>query len=88
MRRRGPPWSAYRWHRLVDLNEDDYTRALQGAKVFLATGIEEGSPHAPLEAMTCGCPVVGFNGIGGADLMLGGGTEQNCILVENGNYPC
>lgn len=37
--------------------------------------------------MACGCLAVGFNGIGGADLMIGSGREQNCILVENGNYP-
>ncbi|MDE0198910.1 MAG: hypothetical protein OXK78_12005, partial [Caldilineaceae bacterium] len=40
-----------------------------------------------LEAMACGCLVVGFSGIGGGAFMRSEGPGQNCILVENGNVP-
>lgn len=40
-----------------------------------------------LEAMACGCLVVGYSGVGGAVYMKPEGPSQNCILVENGNVP-
>jgi len=37
--------------------------------------------------MAAGCIVIGFSGVGGNDYMVGEGKKQNCILIENGNYP-
>ncbi len=37
--------------------------------IFLATGFPEGCPLPPLEAMACGCLVVGCSGFGGMDYM-------------------
>ena len=44
-------------------------RTLASAHVFLATGFPEGCSLPPLEAMACGCLVVGFGGSGGFDYM-------------------
>jgi glycosyltransferase involved in cell wall biosynthesis len=38
-----------------------------------------------LEAMACGCLVVGYPGVGGHTYMVGEGAAQNCVLVENGD---
>lgn len=42
---------------------------LKTSDIFLATGFPEGCPLPPLEAMACGCLVVGFGGFGGWDYM-------------------
>ena len=44
------------------------------------TGKFEGNNISVLEAMACGCLVVGFTGAGGADFI----TEKTSVLVENG----
>jgi hypothetical protein len=36
--------------------------------------------------MASGCIVVGFSGFGGRDYMVGAGKNQNCVLVEEGNW--
>ena len=72
---------------LNELAEDQYAKELNTSKVFLATSSQEGMPTSTLEAMASGCIVVGFSGIGGNDYMMGEGENQNCILIENGNYP-
>jgi glycosyltransferase involved in cell wall biosynthesis len=69
------------------LTEDQYAKELNTSKVFLATSSQEGMPTSTLEAMASGCIVIGFSGIGGNDYMVGEGEKQNCILIENGNYP-
>ncbi len=42
---------------------------LSQSHIFLATGFPEGCPLPPLEAMACGCLVVGYAGFGGWDYM-------------------
>ena len=49
----------------------DYYRS---ADVFLWTGYPEGFGLPPLEAMACGCAVVGFTGGGGDEFMRNGST--------------
>ena len=81
------PHQTYRWARLHDLTENQYAAELGTSAVFLATSPQEGMPTSVLEAMAAGCLVLGFSGVGGNDYMVGEGHHQNCILIENGNYP-
>lgn len=50
--------------------------------IFVALGYPEGFSLPPLEAMACGCAVVGFSGGGGLEYMQ---NEENCIVVEDGD---
>jgi glycosyltransferase involved in cell wall biosynthesis len=43
--------------------------ALAASHLFLAAGFPEGCPLPPLEAMACGCVVVGYAGCGGYDYL-------------------
>ena len=72
---------------LRELSEDEYARHLREATVYVTTNMQEGMNSSVLEAMACGCLVVGFSGIGGGAFMRPEGPGQNCILVENGNVP-
>jgi hypothetical protein len=83
LKRKVGPLADYQWSRLLDLTEDQYAAELISSKVYLATGSREGANISVLEAMSAGCVVVGFSGIGGKDYMVAGGAEQNCVLVEN-----
>lgn len=57
------------WVPIEGLPPEGVARALAEAHVFLATGFPEGCPLPPLEAMACGCLVVGCAGFGGFDYM-------------------
>ena len=76
----------YNWVRLGNLNEEHYASQLAHSRIFLATSQEEGMPTSVLEAMASGCIVIGYSGLGGSDFMRGDGPDQNCMLVENGDY--
>ena len=52
------------------------------ADIFLAIGYPEGFALPPLEAMACGCAVIGFTGGGGLDHMIDGKTA---LVAEDGN---
>jgi len=58
------------------LTEREIIKAYQKADIFLATGYPEGFPRPPLEAMACGCAVVGFAGGGGEEYMEDGKTAM------------
>jgi len=85
--RKAGPHQKYQWARLQDLTENQYAAELATSAVFLATSPQEGMPTSVLEAMAAGCLVLGFSGVGGNDYLVGQGHHQNCILIENGNYP-
>ena len=74
------------WIHLHDLTLEQYALQLAESRIFLATSREEGMPTSILEAMASGCLVVGYAGLGGNDYMVGCEDNQNCVLVENGNY--
>lgn len=84
--RKQGPLRHYNWIRLGNLNEEHYASQLAHSRIFLATSQEEGMPTSVLEAMASGCIVIGYSGLGGRDFMRGDGPEQNCVLVENGDY--
>jgi hypothetical protein len=58
----------------------EVARMLSEAAVFLATSFPEGLARPPLEAMACGCLVVGFAGRGSLEYMR---HLQNCFLAED-----
>ncbi|MCZ0940595.1 MAG: glycosyltransferase [Caldilineaceae bacterium] len=84
---KGAPFTSFEWMPLRELSEDEYARHLREATVYVTTNMQEGMNSSVLEAMACGCLVVGFSGIGGGAFMRPEGSGQNCILVENGNVP-
>jgi hypothetical protein len=77
--------AGHSWLALRNMNEATYAHHLQQSALYLPTTLQEGLHASVLEAMACGCLVVGFSGIGGSDFMVGTGPTQNCMLVENGD---
>jgi SAM-dependent methyltransferase len=58
----------------------DVPRVLSESACFLATSFPEGLARPPLEAMACGCLVVGFAGRGSLEYM---DHLRNCYLAED-----
>lgn len=79
--------SQFSWQALGDLNEADYARYLQRSLVYLTPSAQEGLNVSVLEAMACGCLVVGYSGIGANEYVIANGDKQNYVAVENGNLP-
>lgn len=52
----------------------EMVRFFQESDIYLAIGYPEGFALPPLEAMACGCAVVGFTGGGGLEHMIDGET--------------
>lgn len=71
----------------ISILENRYSQAeiadlFRDADVFLAIGYPEGFALPPLEAMACGCAVVGFTGGGGREHMIDGETA---LVATDGN---
>lgn len=64
------------------LSESELIREYQKSDIFLASGYPEGFGLPPLEAMACGCAVVGFDGRGAAEYMIDGVTA---MVAEDGD---
>jgi glycosyltransferase involved in cell wall biosynthesis len=56
------------------LSQSELVVEYQKSDIFAPTGYPEGYPLPPLEAMACGCAVVGFTGGGGSDYMINNKT--------------
>ncbi|MEF3697000.1 glycosyltransferase family 1 protein [Desulfolutivibrio sp.] len=54
---------------IQDMTQAQVATALGQSHIFLAVGFPEGCPLPPLEAMACGCLVVGYAGLGGLDYL-------------------
>jgi glycosyltransferase involved in cell wall biosynthesis len=68
--------------KLIDkLNEAQVARVLRESKIFLPTGYLEGLPLPVMEAMACGCVLIGYHGQGARELFVNNGT----VNVEVGN---
>lgn len=74
------------WQMLDNLSENEYATQVRESSIFLNLSTEEGLVSSCLEAMSAGSIVVGFNSIGGQDMLKGDGPKQNCILAQNGDY--
>jgi len=75
-------------HVVDGLTQNELIQEYQKADIFLATGYPEGFSLPPLEAMCCGCSVVGFTGGGASEYMIDGLTalvskDGDCIDVAN-----
>lgn len=69
--------------RIVDgLTQNQLINEYQSADIFVATGYPEGFSLPPLEAMACGCVVVGFTGGGGGEFML---HNQTALVASDGD---
>lgn len=69
--------------KLVDgLTQNELIHEYQLADIFLATGYPEGFGLPPLEAMLCGCAVVGFTGGGASEFMI---DNETALVAEDGN---
>ncbi|MCE9630702.1 MAG: glycosyltransferase [Planctomycetia bacterium] len=64
------------------LSERDTAARLKSADVFLAISAQEALGLPPLEAMTAGCAVVGFPGVGGFEFMR---HLETALVVPNGD---
>jgi len=70
------------FHVVDGLTEDELIKEYQQADVFLATGYPEGLPLPQLEAMNCGCVVIGFSGGGGNEYMI---DEVTALVSADGD---
>lgn len=68
--------------RVVDgLTQSQLIEEYQKADIFLAMGYPEGFSLPPLEAMCCGCAVVGFTGGGANEFMI---HNQTALVAPDG----
>jgi hypothetical protein len=63
------------------LSLEQVAEVLSEVKIFLSSGTHEGCPLPPLEAMACGCLVVGYHGFGGREYF----RPEFSFPVEVGN---
>lgn len=69
--------------KVVDgLTQEKLIDEYQKADIFLATGYPEGFSLPPLEAMACGCVVVGFTGGAAGEFML---HDETALVAEDGD---
>ncbi|ELS04100.1 putative O-linked N-acetylglucosamine transferase, SPINDLY family [Xenococcus sp. PCC 7305] len=87
LEQRGGLFANFTWQALRDSSQAEYASCLRQATFYIPPSAQEGENISVLEAMACGCIVVGYHGIGGKDFMIREGQKQNCVLVENGNLP-
>jgi glycosyltransferase involved in cell wall biosynthesis len=69
-------------HVVDGLTQAELIKEYQQADIFLATGYPEGLPLPPLEAMNCGCTVVGFTGGGADEYMI---DNVTALVSEDGD---
>jgi glycosyltransferase involved in cell wall biosynthesis len=63
-------------------SQQEIAEFFRDADIFMAIGYPEGFALPPLEAMACGCAVIGFTGGGGLEHMIDG---QTALVAEDGN---
>jgi protein O-GlcNAc transferase len=85
--RREGLFQQFKWLEMINFSQAEYAQHLRQAAVYLTPSPAEGLNISVLEAMACGCLVVGYHGVGGDEFMIGAGGSQNCILVPNGHLP-
>ncbi len=64
-------------------NKEELIKEYQKAEIFLTFSYPEGFALPPLEAMACGCVVIGYTGGGGRSHMINGETA---LVLEDGDY--
>lgn len=69
------------WVCIDNMNEVKVAEILSKSAIFISTSLYEGFGLPPLEAMACGCIVVGFHGDGGREYA----SSDNGFWCEEGN---
>ena len=69
------------WVCIDKMDETEVAKVLGESAIYLSTSLYEGFGLPPLEAMACGCIVVGFHGYGGLEYA----TDYNGFWCEEGN---
>lgn len=64
------------------LTQAELIEEYQKADIFVATGYPEGFSLPPLEAMSCGCAVIGFTGGGAIEFMI---DNVTAMVSEDGD---
>lgn len=65
-----------------NLSQAEMICSFQAADIYLAIGYPEGFALPPLEAMACGCVVIGFSGGGGLEHMI---DNQSALVAPDGD---
>lgn len=69
--------------RVVDgVTQEEMISEMRAADIFLSTGYPEGFGLPPLEAMACGCAVIGFTGGGASEYMI---HNQTALVADDGD---
>lgn len=68
------------------LDEPDYAKVLRESRIFLATYLYEGAPTPTLEAMACGCKVVGYRNPSLHEHCAGMPPDAGDALFNGGDY--
>ena len=76
-----PDYKHIQWVEIDKEDESKVAQILGESAIFLSTSLYEGFGLPPLEAMSCGCLVIGFHGAGGLDYA----TSKNGFWCEEGN---
>lgn len=66
---------------IQDCSESEVARILKESLIFLSLSAQEGCALPPMEAMACGCVVVGYNGRGGKEYF----KKDFCYPVREGD---
>lgn len=69
------------WVCIDKMDETEVAEVLGESAIYLSTSLYEGFGLPPLEAMACGCIVVGFHGYGGLEYV----KDDNGFWCEEGN---
>jgi len=76
-----PQYKEIPWICIDKVEEAKAAQILGESAVFLSTSLYEGFGLPPVEAMACGCIVVGFHGYGGLEYV----SQENGFWCEEGN---
>jgi glycosyltransferase involved in cell wall biosynthesis/SAM-dependent methyltransferase len=75
-----------KWMELQGLSEAQYAAQIRKASIFLNLSDAEGFPTSCMEAMASGTLVAGYDSVGGREVLVGEGPNQNCLLAPMGDY--
>ncbi|BDZ74640.1 hypothetical protein GCM10025856_23590 [Methylophaga marina] len=69
-------------HVVDGLSQSELVLEYQSAEIFVTLGYPEGFSLPPLEAMACGCVVIGFTGGGANEFMI---NEHTALVSKDGD---
>ena len=72
--------SDYQLINIQNMKEEDVAHILGISEIFLSTNQHEGFSLMPLEAMSCGCIVIGYHAMGGQEYFK---EEHSFLIPEN-----